>query len=236
METSRMSTSRAYGEPQFARLEARRRSEFHARRDNLTLRLRRCVSWLGRAERELFEHRPPDPDAAFVFYWIAFNATYAEDSAHPDGTTEREKFNAYFGNVVKLDDRRLIYNAIWNRFSKEVRSCLENPFMYEPFWKHYNGIEGHADWKDRFEREKRRTHRALGRMDTVAILRAMFDRMYVLRNQIVHGGATHQGSVNRRQVQDGARIMAFLSPLFVDLMMDNPEREWGRPYYPVVPE
>ena len=41
--------------------------------------------------------------------------------------------------------------------------------------------------------------------------------------------------MNRRQVQDGARIMAFLSPLFVDLMMDNPDLEWGRPYYPVVP-
>ena len=231
-----MNTPLLYGEPQFVRLEARRRAEFHERHDNLTLRLRRSISWLGRAERELFEHRPPDPDAAFVFYWIAFNATYAEDNAHPDGTTEREKFNAYFGNVVKLDDQGLMYNAIWDRFSDEVRSFMDNRFVYEPFWKHYNGIDGHADWKDRFEREKRRFHRAVGRMDTVAVLRATFDRMYVLRNQIVHGGATHRGSVNRRQVQDGARIMAFLSPLFVDLMMDNPDLEWGKPYYPVVPE
>lgn len=231
-----MSTSRAYGEPQFARLEARRREEFRERHDNLTLRLRRSVSWLGRAERELFEHRPPDPDAAFVFYWIAFNATCAEDSAHPAGTTEREKFNACFGRIVKLDDRHLIYDAIWERFSNEVRSCLDNRFVYEPFWKHYNGIDGYADWKDRFEREKRGIHRAFGRRDSVAVLRALFDRMYVLRNQIVHGGATHRSSVNRRQVRDGARIMAFLSPLFVDLMMDNPDLEWGRPYYPVVPE
>jgi hypothetical protein len=66
------------------------------------------------------------------------------------------------------------------------------------------------------------------------ILSTLFDRLYVLRNQLVHGGATWNSSVNRAQVGDGARIMAFLVPLFIDLMMDNPEFAWGAPYYPVV--
>ena len=42
------------------------------------------------------------------------------------------------------------------------------------------------------------------------------------------------GSVNRNQVKDGARILAFLVPLFIDIMMDNPRVDWGAPYYPVV--
>ena len=50
----------------------------------------------------------------------------------------------------------------------------------------------------------------------------------------MHGGATWHGSVNRAQVGDGARIMAFLVPLFVSLMMANPDEDWGPPDYPVV--
>ena len=64
------------------------------------------------------------------------------------------------------------------------------------------------------------------------VLSILFDRLYVLRNQLVHGGATWNGSVNRAQVGDGARIMAFLVPLFVSLMLENPGEPWGAPRYP----
>lgn len=39
---------------------------------------------------------------------------------------------------------------------------------------------------------------------------------------------------NRAQVRDGAAILAFLMPVFVDLRMENPKEDWGRPFYPVV--
>ena len=44
--------------------------------DALQLRIHRALSWIGRAEREA-----DDDDAAFIFYWIAFNAVYAEDKS-----------------------------------------------------------------------------------------------------------------------------------------------------------
>ena len=75
---------------------------------------------------------------------------------------------------------------------------------------------------------------ALREKDTKVILSILFDRLYVLRNQLLHGGATWNSKVNRSQVQDGARIWACLVPLFIDFMMDNPEVSWGAPYYPVV--
>ena len=62
----------------------------------------------------------------------------------------------------------------------------------------------------------------------------VFDRLSVLRNQLVHGGATWGGSINRPQVRDGTAILAFLIPVFVDVMLDNPLEYWGRPFYPVV--
>ena len=53
-------------------------------------------------------------------------------------------------------------------------------------------------------------------------------------SNLVHGGATWNSQVNRDQVRDGAAIPAFLMPVFVDVMMDHPDEDWGRPFYPGV--
>ena len=42
------------------------------------------------------------------------------------------------------------------------------------------------------------------------------------------------GKVNRDQVRDCAAILGTLVPVMVDLMLDNPEEDWGRPFYQVV--
>ena len=39
---------------------------------------------------------------------------------------------------------------------------------------------------------------------------------------------------NRDHVRDGAAILPFLMPVFVDVMMDYPDEDWGRPFCPVV--
>ena len=62
----------------------------------------------------------------------------------------------------------------------------------------------------------------------------MFDRLYVLRNQLFHGGATWNGKVNRDQLRDCSRLLSKLVPLIIALMMDNPDTDWGEAVYPVV--
>jgi hypothetical protein len=106
--------------------------------------------------------------------------------------------------------------------------------VFQPFWKHHNDLRGGHDWEAQFARSKRLIKRSLQNRDTKSVLCTLFDRLYVLRNQLVHGGATWNSSVNRDQVRDGSRILGFLVPLFIDLMMENPDLSWGKPYYPVV--
>ena len=196
--------------------------------DLLALRMRRALSWLERAEKET-----DDDDAAFIFYWIAFNAAYAKDRPRDLEMRERDHFADYFDIVLSLDTDHTIYDAIWDRFSQSIRVLLNNKFVYQPFWSHHAG-RGYDNWEYTFERRKREVHTALAELDTKVILNTLFDRLYVLRIQLMHGGATWRGSVNRAQVGDGARIMAFLVPLFVGLMMSHPENDWGPPDYPVV--
>ena len=197
--------------------------------DGLALRIHRAISWIGRAERET-----DDYDAAFAFYWIAFNAAYAQDIRSTQDTGERDRLREYFNRLVHLDSDRRVFNAVWHRFSDSVRVLLDNKFVFQPFWNYHNGVEGYADWESRFQASKSVVAIALGSSDTETILSTLFDRLYVLRNQIIHGGATWGSSVNREQVRDGARILSFLVPVFIDIMMDNLKEQWGPPYYPVV--
>lgn len=194
--------------------------------DTLGLRVHRALSWLGRAEAE-----SGDPDAQFLFAWIAFNAAYAEER---DVVGERSAFRDFFEKLVRLDPDRRIYDAIWSRFPGPIRLLLTNRYVFEPFWKHRNDVPGYENWEERFEKAAAACNVALARSDTPRVLSLVFDRLYVLRNQLVHGGATWASSVNRDQVRDGAAILMFLLPIFLDVMMSTPDEDWGRPFYPVV--
>jgi hypothetical protein len=198
--------------------------------ETMGLRVHRAISWIGRAEA-----CEGDEDARFIFLWIAFNAAYADErefQSIPQG--ERAAFIDFFGRLCDLDKDGRIYKAVWQRFSGPVRMLLENRYVFNPFWQHHNGIDGFEDWEDRFKTSAKSFAQAFRAGDSARVLSFVFDRLYVLRNQLVHGGATWNSGVNRAQVRDGAAILSVVMPVFVDLMMDNPNADWGRPFYPVV--
>ncbi len=196
--------------------------------ETLGLRVHRALSWLGRAEGA-----GEDGDVRFILLWVGFNSAYAGDvGTGLDG--ERSVFKAYFEMLVGLDQGQRIYNAVWQRFPHEIRLLLNNKYVFQSFWNHHNGMDGHEDWPERLLASQRQIALAMGRSDTSRILSILFDRLYVLRNQLVHGGATWNSAVNRDQVRDGTAVLGSLLPVFIDIMMDNPNQDWGRPFYPVV--
>jgi len=195
--------------------------------ENLGLRAHRAISWLMRAEKER-----DDPDVAFILLWVAFNASYAEDNRVL--TREKELFEEYFEKILNLDEDNVVEEAIWSKFSGPIRVLLNNKYVFQPYWNYLNGIPGSTDWARSFEASKHVTSKALMASDTKTILSILFDRLYVLRNQLVHGGATWNSQVNRDQVRDGCAILSFLLPCFIDIMMEHPHEPWGPPYYPVV--
>ena len=158
--------------------EGWKRGEETLRGTDLGLRMRRALSWLERAEKE----READHDAAFIFYWIAFNAAYARDRQHVPEHHERVRFADYFDTILSLDSDDTIYDAIWDRFSGPIRVLLDNKFVFQPFWNHHAGL-GHQNWEHTFESSKRAVRRALAQRDTGVILGTLFDRLYVLRIQ-----------------------------------------------------
>ncbi len=106
--------------------------------------------------------------------------------------------------------------------------------MFEPLWAAQRGALGEEEWRRSFEGSKKAANHALAALDTPRVLSILFDRLYVLRNQLVHGGATWAGAVNREQITQGADIMGQLVPIVIHLMMMNPGELWGDAVYPVV--
>ena len=212
----------------YAVLKAKQREIRSGFPEQLGLRIHRAISWLGRSEQET-----DDYDLRFILLWVGFNAAYAHDVG-TEVNGERGAFKAYFDALVELDGSHRIYNAVWNRFPHEIRVLLNNKYVFAPFWNHQNGQQGYGDWAESLAASQRVISTAMALRDTSRLLSVVFDRLYVLRNQLVHGGATWNSSVNRSQVRDGAAVLGTLLPVFIDIMMDNPDRDWGKPFYPVV--
>ena len=63
------------------------------------------------------------------------------------------------------------------------------------------------------------------------VLLLLFGRLYVPRNQLVHGCATWNGKRNRPQVEDGYKVISKLQPLFLRMMLNNPNLDWGGASY-----
>ena len=195
----------------------------------LSLRVHRSLSWLNRSEMA-----GGDSDAGFIFLWIAFNAAYSKEISNQYGASERNQFDDYFNRLIKLDRKHLIYDAIWQKFAGPIRLLIDNKYLFHSFWCFHNHQPGHENWEERFQRSRKKLLLAMQNFDTRTVLNTLFERLYVLRNQTLHGGATWNSSVNRDQLRDGRAILGFLVPIFIDLMMDHPNEDWGAPYYPVV--
>ena len=213
----------------FDRLKTRHRAERDAWHPNLSLRVHRALSWLDRAEQ-----LADDADGQFIFLWIAFNAAYATEIDERFRLSEQETFRNFLQKLVELDKPGRIAELVWTEFPRSIRVLLDNKFVFQDFWNYQNGTLAEEEWKRRFAGARKAARLALGSHDTVTVLSVVLSRIYTLRNQLIHGGATWNGSVNREQMRDCVNLMGKLVPLVIETMMDSPGTLWGDACYPVV--
>lgn len=202
----------------YATLMARYKKEFTPHPDNgIGTRIYRALSWLCRTEQ------CEDDDARFIFLWISFNAVYAQKFSDKQISRESNIFGVFMDLLVNMDREQLLFSVVWSEFSGSIRGLLENPYIFAPFWRFQSGEIREGDWKKRFDEEQSVIKRALSNKHTEFILYRVFNRLYVLRNQMIHGGATWGGSTNRDQVRDGSAILGKIVPLVIQILMNYPD-------------
>lgn len=202
------------------------------------IRVHRAKSWVNCS----CEHRD-DPDVSFISLWVALNCCYSVDGDADDRVlSERESFRRFISRLIALDEDRDFVEMLWGEHRRYVEELVANRYVFQPFWNSLS--RGDAGWTGAFEYSK---HRAIGALeknkrfiaesDVETVLIEALDRLYCLRNQLVHGGATYGGSVNREQIFRGRALLAGMLPVIIDIMQGNEsEREWGSIPYPVVVE
>ena len=197
-------------------------------------RLRRADSWYRRSEEATSDAEK------FIFLWISFNAAYGVGVTYLDSDERPEEIQAFkdfLQKIVDRDDGQALANILWKGFSEPVRILFDNHYVFHAFWQAVSGSPKGDDWEGKFDRSRRRLFRAMQEQDVHSALVEVFLRLYTLRNQLFHGGASFSGGWGRDQVRDGARIMEALVPLILGIMRAdidaNPETDvWGLIAYP----
>lgn len=210
----------------YQQLKARQRAERDKYPEHLSLRVHRALSWLNRAEQ------CEDDDGRFIFLWISFNAAYANETGEiriPEG----RRVSDFLKRLVDMDSQQQLANIVWHNYSNTIRLLLDNPYVFQPYWDNQNGLPDSGDWQLQFDAARRASHNALANRDTSTVLNIIFNRLYTLRNQLIHGGATFDSSVNRKQLNDGASLLGDVVPVIIGIMMDNAQQHWGEACYPV---
>jgi hypothetical protein len=196
---------------------------------NLVLRTHRALSWLQRAEQEA-----EDSDARFVFMWIAFNALYGRDIPNRKDNPERKVYRLFLQRLVKSDKSRLLQKIVSGEFSGQIASLIDNQYIFQPFWDFNAGRITEERWQKAFTTEVDVGCKALANANSYKVLEITLDRLYVIRNQVVHGNSTWKGHTNRLQLDAGAEILSYLVPAFLFIILHSPDKDWGAPSYKVV--
>lgn len=194
--------------------------------ESLTIRLHRAISWLKSAEKQ-----NDNLDVKFISHWIAFNACYAVDLNGISSKPEKAKLRDFTSSLVHFDRTRL-YNLFWEKYSGPVRVLIENKFVFEKFWEFNRGDVD--NYEASFNKSIATALNCLSKENIEGLMEIVLERLYTLRNSIMHGGSTYNSKLNRAQLKDACNIMQLLVPIIIDIMLENSEHDWGEIAYPVV--
>ncbi|WP_217510486.1 HEPN domain-containing protein [Vibrio metschnikovii] len=212
----------------FNTLKQRHRAERDQYPSALSIRVHRALSWLNKAEQ------CSDDDSAFLFLWIAFNSAYAQDFEQKSSFGERGLFQEFLSKLVELDNQQQLSAIVWEQYSGPIRCILDNEFILQAYWDYQAGRIDQESWKQARSKAKIAANQALSQNDTASVLSIVFARLYTLRNQMIHGGATFGSSANRQQLRDCTSLLQHLVPTLITIMMNSKQAMWGEPVYPLV--
>lgn len=194
--------------------------------EDYSIRVSRAISWLRAAEET------PSIDLKVISLWIAYNACYAVKPT-VDDAKEHENHHRFLELLIKADEKQRIYKLFWDTYTGPIRVLINNQFIYRRFWQYHRGEV--TEWEQSFKRENDHIFRLLMHPNkSTELVWLVLQRLYQMRNQLVHGGATFEGKVNRDQVKDSAAILGSFVPVVIDIMLNHRDLDWGSIHYPVI--
>lgn len=199
---------------------------------NLTDRLTRAESWLRAASERERDKKLDEIDhhTVFIFRYIAFNSLYGRWKLEGTNKLAWKQFDRFFDDLLTLhlqDQKRkgskgvILRDALAQCRSQWLR-LIENEFLdKEGYWD----LQEHgSDFKKKYRSQKFTALKRLEWQEYKALLHSIFRRIWVLRNQIMHGGATFgPDSRGWESVETANPVLRVLVPAFRSLMKEYPD-------------
>ncbi len=190
-------------------------------------RLHRALSWYKAALTQIDDQCL---DQAFINLWISFSACFYIEGEEP--------IAPFIEKIVTLDEEQKVYACLWHEYSGSVKALIKNPYVFAEFWRVHRLAQTQQvakdSWRPIFEQSSVEALNFLSRKKVAPLFSIVLDRLLVLRNQVLQGGATYQSRVNRGQVSDGVNLLASIMPIIISIMLDRSDQEWGEVAYPVI--
>ncbi|MDF1763874.1 MAG: hypothetical protein P1U57_10730, partial [Oleibacter sp.] len=170
-------------------------------------------------------------DLRFITAWIGLSACCVT-SARNDQTVPN--FLPLVQRLTEFDSNKRYYQLLWQQYSGPVKELIKNPYVFAPYWEAQRAADSKDNqWRPAFEQSSVAALNCLSRQRVPELVAIVFDRLYVLQNQLIQGGATYQGRVNRSQVSHGAAMAEALLAVTIDIMLEHADEHWGDLIYPV---
>ena len=205
--------------PQKERLNAE-----HARHPT-NIRFHRACSWLQRVE-DAEEHEALD--LLLLSLWTSFNALYGQwDGERQEPVSDVDCWQHFLDRMLVLDKDGLIQDKL-EEHKKLVMVLFDDEYLSRFFWQ--------EPTDQRAKRVRRTRHEAQAwyvEKNWTMVLQRLFERIYLLRCQLVHGAATYDSSFNRIAIRRCIQMMDHLLRTFLGVWVRwGADEDWGIMCYP----
>ncbi len=209
------------------------RGQWRARRDEyaaaglyegVRIRIHRSLSWLDASEAR----GDSELDTRLVEQWIAFNALYGRwDEQRREPIPDGRALSVFLKQLMACDIDGVI-PGFFARHRELVLQVFADRYVNKHFWDAPGG--GHKVDHAAFDA------RTLLLEEKHALLLArLVARIHFVRCQLVHGGSTHGGKLNRNAVKRCSVLLRQLDLIALHIMMEHGYAEdWGVLCYPPV--
>lgn len=193
---------------------------------HFNLRIHRGLSWFKKA-LELEQ----DLEFKFISLWISFQAIVADDQ---DLMQAPEKLQRFLDTLYQKDLEQKINRVLWEKYHPPIRALLESQYVDQGFWDYRNQKISLESCRNSLHMQQDKIQLALQERDSVEILKMLFQRLYSLHHQLMHGGTTYRSSLHRQSLEESCRVLGALLPIFICILLENAVAlDLGKPFYPV---
>lgn len=189
------------------------------------IRFHRACSWLQRVEEiqddEVLDH-------VLLSLWTAFNALYGQwDGERLEPVSDVECWQHFLDRMLALDQTNLIQSQLVEH-KKLVLALFDDEYLSRFFWQ--------APTDRRAKRVRRTRFDAQGwyvEENWNMVLQRLFERIYLLRCQLVHGASTYNSSYNRIAIRRCSQMMEHVLRTFLRVWAQwGADEDWGIMCYP----